>query len=552
MVDDLLSRNNKDLKYTSYYKDIAKINHRDKSSDGRILDYSQAEEEIVDYLTEMKVLKMSTSSGDIELTRNLTKDDLREEKKKVRKMVSECIFSKGFQVRGYQGDKLSEFIDEMVSEYAGYSILEDAFNDPDVDDIYCIEWDKIYVERNGKNEKYHKTFKNKNHYKDVIERMLRKSGKEINVGDSKVVDFELYGDRGCATSPAVSPKDYSMTIRKHREEHIQLDDLLYQEVLNEEISEFFGLIIDGEANLIYSGITGTGKTTTIRSLIDFYVAKNGKRMLVCEDTQELFPKNEHTLELVSCRSDDKKSDVPLYKLIVTALRLKPKYIVVGEVRAEEAQAAVEGMETGHSTIFTMHAGEPINAINRLVTKYLQMMPALGIDVVERIIGSAVDFIAIQDHIPDIGRKVSIITQVKFDDYTKRIVLEDLLKYDFDKEDWVWLKRIDNNKCRNLMRRGVPKDRVNKWRDTGDAEIEKEAIAKLNNTYYKEKEARKLKYKEQHDEKVLKRESSRQTSLTEELSKEEQFLIAKENEKEKEFNQMQKKLENLKRNISTNN
>lgn len=531
--------------FTSYKKEIIKINNKNKVLTNQVLDYEAAEDMVVNYLSEKKILKMNSNEGSIGNTRNLTKDELKKEKEFCRKMVSDCILQNNFSVRGYQSDKIDEFINEMVSEYSGYSVLEDAFNDPDVDDVYCIEWNKIYIERKGKNERYPKSFRNKRHYKDVVERFVRKAGKEINIGDSKIVDFELYGDRGCATSPAVTPKDYTMTIRKHREDHIQLDDLLYQQVLNEEISEFFGLIIDGEANLIYAGITGTGKTTTIRSLIDYYVTRNSKRMIVCEDTQELFPKNDHTMELVTCRADDKKADISLYKLVITALRLKPKYIIVGEVRGEEAVAAVEAMETGHSTIFTMHGKEPINIINRLVTKYLTGMPALGIDVVERIIGSAVDFIAVQDHIPEIGRKVSVITEVRFDDVTKRVNLEDLLIYDFIKDDWVWKKRINPDKCRNLMRRGVNRERVLRWMDTGNPEEEQKALDNLNETYYKEKDERQKRYNLEHEEKMRRKEEERikrQQGGGKLL--EEAIVLASEKAKQKELEDMKIKFEQV--------
>ena len=526
--------------FVYYKKEILKISNNNNSKANEVVDYDEAEKIVVDYLSEKKILEMTVNDGAIASNRNLTKQDLREAKERTRKLVSDCILQNNISVRGYGGEKLDEFINDMVSEYSGYSILEDAFNDPDVDDIYCIEWNKIYVERAGKNVKYEKTFRSKEHYKDVVERFIRKAGKEINIGDSKIVDFELYGDRGCATSPAVTPKDYTMTLRKHREDHIMLDDLLYQQVLNEEISEFFGITIDGESNIIYAGITGTGKTTTIRALIDHYVTLNNKRMLVCEDTQELFPKNDHTLELVSCRAEDPKADVPLYKLIITALRLKPKYIVVGEVRAEEAQAAVEGMETGHSTIFTMHAGRPINAINRLVTKYLMMMPSLGVDVVERIIGSAVDFIAIQDHIPDVGRKVSVITEVEFNDDTKRIELRNLLEYDFNQDDWVWKKRIAPEKCRNLMRRGVKKDRVAKWMDTGNPEIEKAALKELNDTYYAEKEERIKRYTKEHEEKMARIALQRMTRLNDPKNQTVNPALTNELNKTKELEDMKLK------------
>lgn len=531
---------------TSYRKDVVRINNKSKSVVGKVLDYEEAEKIIVDYLTEKRQKQMEFQEGSVKNLRNLTKEELREEKKACRKMVYDCIFKNNFSVRGYQGEaNINKFINEMVSEYSGYSILEDAFDDPDVDDIYCIEWNKIYVERKGKNERYHKTFKNKRHYQDIVERFARKAGKEINIGDSKIVDFELYGDRVCATSTAVSPKDFSMTIRKHREDHIQLDDLLYQEVLNEEISEFFGLAIDGESNIIYAGITGTGKTTTIRALIDYYVTKNNKRMIVCEDTAELFPKNDHTLQLVTCRADEEKANITLYKLIITALRLKPRYIVVGEVRGEEAVAAVEAMETGHSTIMTMHGKKPINIINRLVTKYLMGMPALGIDVVERIIGSAVDFIAVQDHIPDVGRKITVITEVKFDDETKRTILTDILEYNFVKDDWVWLKRIDKDKCRDFMRRGVKKDRVIKWMETDDPKSEEKALEKLNETYYREKADRLARYTKEHEEKMRRKEEERlRRKQSNDMLIEEKLLLANEKAKEKELEDMKTKLERV--------
>lgn len=526
--------------FVSYKKEIVKIANNNNSKAGQVVDFDEAEKIVVDFIAEKKVLDMQVNDGEIDFNRNLTKEDLRNGKRRTRRLVSDCILQNNLSVRGYGGNRLDEFINEMVNEYAGYSILEDAFNDPEVDDIYCIEWNKIYIEKAGQNVKYHKTFRNKQHYKDVVERFIRKAGKEINIGDSKIVDFELYGDRGCATSPAVTPRDYTMTLRKHKEDHIMLDDLLCQGVLNEEISDFFGVVIDGEANIIYAGITGTGKTTTIRALIDHYVTLNNKRMLVCEDTQELFPKNDHTLELVSCRSDDPKADVPLYKLIITALRLKPKYIVVGEVRAEEAQAAVEGMETGHSTIFTMHAGRPINAVNRLVTKYLMMMPSLGVDVVERIIGSAVDFIAIQDNIPGVGRKVSVITEVEFDDEEKRIKLRNLMEFNFAIDDWEWKCRIAPEKCRNLMRRGVSKDRVARWARTEDESVEKEALKNLNETYYKEKAERKERYLKAREEKLKKRELMRLNQAQEREDSNISAVLANEINKAKELEDMRRK------------
>lgn len=448
--------------FKTFRRDIMKATNTNYN--GFLLSYEEAIEEVREYLQD-KITNQLAESIRIGNNNEIIKKDkeyLREKKRKYRDLISECVGIKGLRVKNYEGDKINLFIEDMVAEFAGYSILEEAFNDPKVSDIYVIDWETIFIERNGKNEKYPYKFKSPQHLEDVIERFLREAEKEINLGDSKIVDFELYQDRGCAISPGVAPKGYSLTMRKHTEDHVTRNQLIEQNVIDEKISNLIGMLIVGETNLICAGLTGSGKTTTIRALIDYYVTKSNKRMLVCEDTQELFPKNEHTLELVSVKSSEEKIAVPLRDLIFTSLRLKPKYIVVGEVRGLEAEAAVEAMETGHSTIFTMHGGKPMNIVNRIVTKYLMSMPRIGIDVAERIIGSAVDYIFIQDHIPEIGRKITTLTEVDYDNDKQRVSLKTIFRYDFEKKTWIWENKLAEDKIDKMLRRGVPIEELRPW------------------------------------------------------------------------------------------
>lgn len=448
--------------FHSFRKDLAKIKNL-KQEGGVLLDYEEALEQVRTKLAE-KLGNILENESKEEKKEQVVKDKeyLRKKMATYKSYISDIVFANNIQVRKYESNKIHDFIDEMVQEFAGYSILTDAFNDPEVSDIFIISWDKIFVEKKGKNVEYPHKFRNPKHFKDTLERFLREAGKEINDGDQKIVDFELYGDRGCATSQKVSPRDFSLTIRKHAEDHITRDQIVQWGVLNEKMADLLGMLIVGESNIIYAGLTGSGKTTTIRAMLDYYVARANKRMLVCEDTQELFPKNEHTLELVSVKSDDPKLRITLGQLIITALRLKPKYIIVGEVRGEEAQAAVEGMETGHSTIFTMHGGNPWNIINRLVTKYLMAMPSLGIDVVERIIGSSLDYICIQDNIPGIGRKCTSISEVSYNFETRRIELKTICRYDFKVKDFVFEGKISRDKADTMMRRGITWEQLEPW------------------------------------------------------------------------------------------
>lgn len=389
------------------------------------------------------------------------KEYFREKRDEYKLRVQEIITKRNINVRNMSR---SELIDQMVEDMYGYKVLKDLYysnskEDPYgvVTDIYCLAWNKIYYESSKFEtpQKFDKTFKDEKDYKDFIERIMREAGKSmLDNGENKVVDFDLYEDRYNAISKSVSPNDYTLTMRKHQEDHITLDDILHQGGLNQEVSDLYGLLILGECNTIMGGVTGSGKTTTMRAVLDYYVTKANKRMLVCEDTRELFPKNDHTLELQTSIGVDDKTTVSLRDLIMLALRQKPKYIVVGEVRGAEAEAAVEAMATGHSTHFTMHAGTPIDAVNRLVTKYLMQMPSLGIDVVERIIGSALDYIIIQDAIPGIGRRITSITECTYNYETRRVDLKTIMKFNFKTKTFDIVNKLSPEKADKMLRKGI--------------------------------------------------------------------------------------------------
>lgn len=442
-----------------FREELRKNTYRGSSS--AIVEYDEALEQIRERLNQ-RIKAVRAEQGRELDVRQKDKDYLLQKKKEYKEYVQEIFYSENLRVAGYEGELADVFINEVVNEFVGLDVLEAAYFNPAVTDIYCLAWDKLYIEENGVNVKLQKTFRSPEHYKNFIFRIVNEAGKELNNGISKKVDFELYGDRYCATSMAISPSAYSLTIRKHPEDHVRFQDILNDNILSKDMAELMRLLIKGERNIIYAGITGTGKTTSIRAILDHYVTSLNKRIIVCEETQELFLENDHTLDLVASKSDDKKSSITLYDLIITCLRLKPKYIVVGEVRAEEAEAAVEAMETGHSTIFTMHGGRPINCINRLVTKYLIKMPTLGIEVVERIIGSAVDYIWVQDNIPGIGRRVTEVAEVDYDFVNKCVRVTPIYKYDFKTNDFVLVNKIHPEKADLMLRRGVLYDEIAPW------------------------------------------------------------------------------------------
>lgn len=356
------------------------------------------------------------------------------------------------------------FAQMATAEYVGYSVLEDAFSDPKVNDIFVVSWDCIFVEKNGQTpEKYPKQFKSPKHLKDTIDRLLREGAeKQINNGADKIVDAEIFGNRYCITAPSVSPRGYSMTIRKHSPCAITLPEVLQAKVMNSKIANFLGTAMKGEANMIVGGITGSGKTTTLRALADFFISKLGKRIVCCEDTQELNLSNPNTLAMVTVKNDDPKIAVLLEKLILTALRLKPKYILVGEVRGSEMMAMIEAMQTGHCTLTTAHAETWVDVVGRAVTKYLMAMPSLSTEIVERIIGVALDYVIIQLDIPGVGRKIKSVTEISYDFEAGKIVGKPIFEYNHDTNDWDHINDVGEEKISKMRGRGVSLEEVQKY------------------------------------------------------------------------------------------
>lgn len=388
-----------------------------------------------------------------------TREYFYKRKEKYREYIISAVAELKIRVDDYSKD---EFIEEALSDIAGYSVLDEAFENDRITDIFVNTEGEIFVEMDGVNVEYKKKFRSEQHYLDTVERFLKEAGKELNGGDKKIVHFELYQNRGCAIHNSVSTKQVSLTFRKHGYSKVTREDLINKKVLTEDMADLIGLCLRGELNVIIAGITGSGKTTTLQALANHYV--NSKRVLICEDTQELQIQNPNTLQLLSYKGKTKEETVGLEDIIHTALRLKPRSIFIGEIRGgEEALVAVESAETGHSTSFTMHGNESINIINRLVTKYLTAMPALGIEVVERIIGSAIDYICVQDAIPGKGRKVTSITEVTYDYNTRRVVLKPVYEYSVEEGKFIKLANIDESKIKTMYRRGIEPEEVSRWR-----------------------------------------------------------------------------------------
>ena len=447
----------------SFRKDIMK-SRGESISQGIFLNYEKAIDRIKNALKEQKKNRDTV----FEVDKVESKKDFYKRMNTYKSLISDIVIELNIQVHGFEKNR-NDFIEKAVNRIAGFDIIQPYMDNPNITDIFIVNKDYIFIIESGEDKQVSESFKTEENYKEFIDKIVGLAKKQLNKGNGKKLDFQLFGDRYAVVSDVIASKGNAVTIRKHSENFIDKQQLINAKVLSDEMAELIDLIIEGEGNTIMGGITGAGKTTSYRALLDYTLSRNKKRTYTVEDTRELFLRNAHTLETVSIKNKDPEIAISLYDLILMALRQMPKYIIVGEVRGKEAVSAIEAMETGHSTHLTMHGGTIWNIINRLITKYSMGMN-LDIKVIERMIGSAVDYIFIQTNIPNIGRKITDFYEISYDFEKEKITTKCIFEYDISKQSFLKKGNISREKANHLMRRGVPFEKLEKWID-----LEKEVV-----------------------------------------------------------------------------
>ena len=381
-----------------------------------------------------------------------------------------------------EGYGLLELTRLMTSAIVGLDCLEDAFEDPLVTDIYVIKWNEIYVERSGKNEKYKNTFYSEKEYVNFIHSLLLNDDKQVDSGEHKIVDCEIFSMRGNVIGQDVASKGLCLTLRKHAENTITLKKMITQGIMDEHVADFLRLMVIGECAECFVGITGSGKTTLLKAVMEdalskdtlnkFNISSRYKRVLVCEDTPELFLETPNTVNMRTVKTMHKSTTISLDDLIISSLRMKPKYVICGEVRSVEAKTLVEAASTGHASICTLHANTIENALSRLVVRYSETVSQMKTELVREIVGGAIDYCIIIDDIPrdNMGRKITSIHEISFNKEKQFIETKPIVTYDFSTSSWKWHNTLGEKQQNLMLRRGVPYEELNKFKKFIESEI----------------------------------------------------------------------------------
>ena len=305
-----------------------------------------------------------------------------------------------------------KIVTEISDEVLGYGPINSLLMDPSVSEIMVNGPCQVYVERKGRLELTGVRFRNNEQVLQVIEKIVAPLGRRIDEG-SPMVDARLPdGSRVNAIIPPLALKGPTITIRKFAKEPFTIRDLIGFNTLSPEMACFLEACVKVKLNIVVSGGTGSGKTTTLNVLSSFIPAD--ERIITIEDAAELQLRQEHVVPMETRPANiEGKGSVTIRDLVKNALRMRPDRIVVGEVRGGEALDMLQAMNTGHDgSLTTGHANSPRDMLTRLETMVLMAGMELPARAIREQIASAIDLIVQQSRLKDGSRKITYITEVQ--------------------------------------------------------------------------------------------------------------------------------------------
>ena len=309
-----------------------------------------------------------------------------------------------------QNDR-QKLIKQVSDEIFGFGPINVFVNDPTVTEIMVNGPEKVYIEREGKIYLTDVNFRDDAHVMHTIDKIITPLGRRIDES-SPMVDARLPdGSRVNAIIPPLAVKGPTITVRKFAADPFTENDLISFGTMNADICRFLKACVHGRLNIIISGGSGTGKTTTLNVLSSFI--PNTDRIITIEDAAELQLKQDHVVSLESRPANiEGRGKIAIRDLVINSLRMRPDRIVVGEARGGEALDMLQAMNTGHDgSLSTVHANSARDALSRLETMVLMAGMDLPMRAIREQVAAAVDLIIQIQRYPDGTRKILRVCEV---------------------------------------------------------------------------------------------------------------------------------------------
>ena len=335
--------------------------------------------------------------------------------------------------------------------------LQELLDDPDVTEIMVNGTDNIFVEKNGSIFKSESRFESEEKLQDVVQQIVASCNRVVNEA-SPIVDARISGSRINVVLNPIALNGPIITIRRFPENPFSMDDLINLGALSEYLKEYLKVLVKAGYNIFISGGTGSGKTTFLNALSNF-IPKD-LRLITIEDNAELQIRQVPNLVQLEARNANVEGckEITIRDLIKSSLRMRPDWIVVGEVRGEETVDMLQAMNTGHMSMSTGHANSAGDMLSRLETMVLMGME-IPLSAVRGQIASGIDIIVHLGRLRDRSRKLLEICELEkeLDPLTGKICVNQLFRFeenDVDKEG----------------------RRVGSWRKTGELKNTEKLVA----------------------------------------------------------------------------
>jgi pilus assembly protein CpaF len=308
-------------------------------------------------------------------------------------------------------DERITLVQELYDEVMGLGPLEPLLKDETVNDILVNGPRQIFVERSGKLTLTDITFKDERHLLRIIDKIVSAVGRRVDESnpycDARLAD----GSRFNCMVPPVAVDGSLVSIRKFKKDKLGVDDLVRFGAFTEEMAAYLQAAVATRLNVIVSGGTGSGKTTTLNALSSFI--DNTERILTIEDTAELQLQQTHVGRMESRPANvEGKGAVTQRDCLRNALRMRPDRIIVGETRGEEVIDMLQAMNTGHDgSMTTIHANSARDGVSRLENMVAMAGIEMPLKAVRSQIASAVNLIVQASRLQDGSRRMTSITEI---------------------------------------------------------------------------------------------------------------------------------------------
>lgn len=301
---------------------------------------------------------------------------------------------------------------ELFDSFRRLDVLSEAIDDSDVTEIMVNGANQIFIEKNGRIQKFDKVFSSEEKLEDVIQQIASRVNRRVNevtpMADARLED----GSRVNIVLPPIALDGPIVTIRRFSKEPIRMEQLIAWNSISREAADDLANLVRSGYNIFVCGGTGSGKTTFLGALAEFIPPD--ERVITIEDSAELKLVNVKNLVRLETRPAnlEGKHEITIRQLIRNALRMRPDRIIVGEVRSEEALDMIQAMCTGHQgSMSTGHANSSQDMLSRLETMVLMGMD-LPLAAIRGQIASALDIIVYLGRLRDKSRHVIEIDEIE--------------------------------------------------------------------------------------------------------------------------------------------